>query len=186
MKNPMRYVVRLALLCCVFLMCVEASQADFLLKPSGQNAVPLRRKALQVNAVLSGGLASVTQTMTFANESSQRTEADFILSVPDGTVITSFAYWYGKEKVVARVVEKERAAAIYQHITSRQRDPALVEMTGKNTFRARIFPVEPNADLRVEIGTVAPLSSTRFGAQWRLGLRPGKERTLEQFDVRLR
>ena len=50
-----------------------------------------------------------------------------------------------------------RAAEIYSHITSRNRDPALIEMVGKNTFRARIFPVEPNADLKVEIKIVQTL-----------------------------
>ncbi|MDF2440781.1 MAG: Vault protein inter-alpha-trypsin domain, partial [Abditibacteriota bacterium] len=75
--------------------------------------------------------------------------------------MTYFAYWFGNEKVVARIVEKERATASYGYITAppRQRDPVLVELIGKNTFRARIVPVEPNADLKIEMRWVQPLST---------------------------
>ena len=164
-----------------------AANANFLLKPNGQNAAPLRRKTLKADVEIRGGVASVSQIMTFANESSARIEADFILTAPKGAVITYFAYWYEKEKVVARVVEKERAAQIYQYITSRMRDPALIEMIGKNTFRARIFPIEPNADLRVEIHMIQTLSSTRSGSNFKLELKPAKAGTgtLEKLDVRV-
>ena len=168
------------------------ARADFVLKPSGQNAIPLRRKTLDIDATIRGGVASTTQTMTFANETQQRTEADFILTAPKGAIVTGFAYWYETEKVVARIVEKERAAQIYQHITSRMRDPALVEMIGKNTFRARIFPIMPNSDLRVEIKMVQPLtsiqSSTRSGQTLHLELAPVKAGTgtLQKFDLRVR
>ena len=169
--------------------CFAASaRADFVLKPNGQNAIPLRRKTLDVDATIRGGIASTTQTMTFANETQQRTEADFILTAPKGAIVTGFAYWYEKEKVVARVVEKERASQIYQHITSRMRDPALIEMIGQNTFRARIFPIMPNADLRVEIHLIQPLTSTRSGSNFNLELKPAKAGTgtLERLDVRVR
>ena len=177
---------------CVFLLTIlansYAASANFLLKPNGQNAVPLRRKALHAEVAIRGGVANVSQIMTFANESSERIEADFILAAPKGAVITYFAYWYEKEKVVARVVEKERAALIYQHITSRMRDPALIEMIGQNTFRARIFPIMPNADLRVEIHMIQPLTSTRSGSNFNLELKPSKAGTgtLERLDVRVR
>ena len=89
--------------------------------------------------------------------------------------MTSFAYWYGDEKVPARIVEKEEAAAIYAHITARMRDPALVEMIGKNTFRARIFPVMPNSDLKVEMNLVQTLRSDAKGAHFTLPLQAKKE-----------
>ncbi|HMS56501.1 MAG TPA: hypothetical protein PKA27_13975, partial [Fimbriimonadaceae bacterium] len=44
-----------------------------------------------------------------------------------------------------------RAAAIYKFITSRRRDPALIEMVGRRQFRVRIAPVDRDKDLRVEI-----------------------------------
>ena len=81
------------------------------------------------------------------NPNTQQLEADFIYTAPEHATVTGFAYWFKGEKVVARVVEKERAAQIYDLITRPvyNRDPAIVEMIGKNTFRARISPVEARA-----------------------------------------
>jgi hypothetical protein len=88
---------------------------------------------------------------------------------------------------VARVVEKERAAQIYQYITSRMRDPALIEMIGPNTFRARIFPVEARTDLKIEVRFAQTLQATRGGWRWSYALRDETEGgPLDLFTMRLR
>ncbi|MHB9109631.1 MAG: VIT domain-containing protein [Armatimonadota bacterium] len=169
----------LAMLCC-------AAQAGMLLKPTGGQAMPLRVKALTARAEIHGQFAVTTLKYAFLNESSDRLEADFIYSMPPGAVATCFAYWFGEEKVVARIVEKERAAQIYQHITSRMRDPALVEMIGKNTFRARIFPVMPHADLKVEIVMAQALPTDHGDILYTLPLQEANDPiTYEQLDVRV-
>lgn len=163
-------------------------QARVLLKPNGSNAMPLRTKAIKTQVEIEGRFASTRSEMTFQNETSHRIEADFLYTVPDNAVVTYFAYYFGKEKVVARVVEKERAAQIYQHITSRMRDPALIEMLNNNTFRARIFPIMPNDDLRVEMRYVEVLRSSPQGAVYTLPLKAEEEGkgTLEKLDVSVR
>ena len=149
-----------------------SARANVVLKPKGENSVELRIKRIEGRVQIRGQFAETTSVMTFANETSQRIEADFLSTLPDGATATYFAYWFGDEKVVARIVEKERALAIYQSITVRRRDPALVEMIGKNSFRARIFPVMPNADLRVEMRWVQVLASTPTGLEYRFPLAP--------------
>ncbi|HEX8236254.1 MAG TPA: VIT domain-containing protein [Abditibacteriaceae bacterium] len=168
------FLLALTVLASMVLLASSAG-AQVLLKPNGQNAMPLRTKALKADVDIRGQFAGMDMEMTFQNETHERIEADFIYTVPDGAVVTYFAYWFGDEKVVARVVEKQRAAAIYQHITSRMRDPALVEMIGKNTFRARIFPVMPDADLRVQMRYVQTLSSDERGVAYRFPMRPAEE-----------
>lgn len=169
-------------------MRLAPASARVLLKPRGENAAPLRTKALKADVEIKNGFATTTLTMTFQNEVAQRIEADFIYTVAPDAVVTHFAYWFGDEKVVARVVEKERAAAIYKHITTRMRDPALVEMIGKNTFRARIFPVMPNADLKVEMRWVQTLKTSRNAATYELPLRAEEagKGTLDNLDVTVR
>lgn len=154
-----------------------AARATVLLKPNGEDAVPLRTKSLKANVVVDGTLATTGQEIVFQNETSRRIEADFYYTVPNGAVVTYFAYWFGKEKVVARIVEKERATAIYGYITAppRQRDPALVELIGKNTFRARIFPVEPNADLKIEMRWVQPLGADAKNWVYTFPLQPEED-----------
>ena len=144
----MRKRIRLGVLFLTTLVALtiwgRVAAAQVVLKPTGQNGVPLRAKSLTATVLVEKTrFATCDLDIVFANDIASRVEADFLYTVPDGAVVTNFAYFYGKERVPARIAEKERAAAIYKHITTRQRDPALVEMVGKNTFRARIFPVEP-------------------------------------------
>ena len=133
--------------------------AQILLKPSGGSMEPLHQKSLEAEAKVTGQFAATKMTHIFANPTYARVEAEFIYTIPVGATVTSFAYWYGKEKVIAYVAEKERARQIYKSITERQRDPALVELVGKRTFRAKIFPVMPKEDLKVEVTWVAALTA---------------------------
>ena len=140
---------------------------------------------MQADVVIDRQIAATHLTLTFQNETQERIEADFIYTMPTDSLVTSFAYWYGSEKVIARVVEKEEAASIYKHITTRMRDPALVEMIGKNTFRARIFPVMPNSDLKVEMNLVRALPSDERGATYMFPLKAQKGDTLDSIAMKI-
>ncbi|MBL4848168.1 MAG: hypothetical protein JKY65_21845 [Planctomycetes bacterium] len=43
---------------------------------------------------------------------------------------------------VARVVEQKRAREVYEKVVRSRVDPALMEWSGANTFKARVFPIE--------------------------------------------
>ena len=159
------------------------SSAQILIKPRGQGAAPLALRSLSAEVVIDQQIAASRLDLTFRNRIAQRVEADFIYSIQPGTVVSHFAYWYGDERVVARIVEKERAAAIYEHITTRMRDPALIEMIDATTFRARIFPVMPNSDLRVEMTLVQALPGDAEGTRYELPLRMEKGETLESAKI---
>jgi hypothetical protein len=165
----MKHSAFLLLLPCAFV--ARRADASALLKPASGVSVALSPKSLALDTRLSGAFAQTTVTTIYANPNSQQIEADFIYSAPKGSVVTGFAYWYQGEKVVARVVEKGRAAKIYSYITSRMRDPALIEMIGPNRFRARIFPVEARADLKIEVQLAQKLDQTPSGPLWTWPLR---------------
>jgi hypothetical protein len=167
-------------------LSLSPASAQVLLKPNGQMAAPLLTRAVAADVTVDGQFATTRLQLTFQNESPDRIEADFIYTLPPDTVVTYFAYWYEKEKVVARIVEKERAAAIYQHITTRMRDPALVELIGKNKFRARIFPVMPNSDLKVEMTLVQALPSDETGVTYEFPFPMENGAALDSARVRVR
>ena len=165
-------------------LVARRADASAMLKPTSGVSVALSPKSLALDARLSGAFASTTVTTVYANPNSEQIEADFIYSAPKGSVVTGFAYWYRGEKVVARVVEKARAAKIYQYITSRMRDPALIEMIGPNRFRARIFPVEAHTDLKIEVQLAQKLDQTPSGPAWTWPLREEtKAASLAQLSV---
>jgi hypothetical protein len=184
MSSPFTRVTEPVVLLLLLLQGCPAS-ADVVLKPSGQDAYPLRTKALKADTLIDGQFAATRLTFTFQNETPNRIEADFMYTLPANTVVTHFAYWFGEEKVVARIVEKERAAAIYRYITSRMRDPALVEMVGKDTFRARIFPVMPNADLKVEMVLMQILPSDGRNIVYSFPIRGKSGKVYDALDFRI-
>jgi hypothetical protein len=156
-----------------------------LLKPQGDTAQILAVKGLTARTVIENGFATTQLNFTFLNTVNQPIEAEFIYAAPDGAVVTDFAYWFGDEKVVARVAEKERAAAIYKHITTRMRDPALIELVGKKTFRAKIFPVMPNADLKVEIKLVQALQKRDGHYTFVLPIKLAENQQYENLDAQV-
>ncbi|MBS1714262.1 MAG: hypothetical protein JST30_07980 [Armatimonadetes bacterium] len=133
-----------------------------LLKLQGSQFAPIRQKSLDLRATLNGPVATTVLNMTYFNPAHAQTEADFVFTVPEGSVVIGFAYWYKRERVVARIVDKERAAQIYSAIKTVRRDPALVELIGKRTFRARIFPVEQRSDLKIEMTVVCTARDGSF------------------------
>lgn len=149
------------------LFCVPA-RAGVVLK-NGNEA--FRVKSVRAHTVIQGGVASTSLVWTFADSTRQwKPEAEFYFSAPPRGVVTFFAYWFNGERVVAHVVEREKASAIYNQLSRWGVDPALVELDGKNTFHARIFPVAQNQDVRVEMHLVQPLEATGSGQRWTLPL----------------
>lgn len=161
------------------------SHAQIMLKASGQGMQPLRQKSIDAEVKISGQFATTKITHIFENPMYERVEAEFVYVLPKGATVTSFAYWYGDEKVPAYVAEKERAREIYKSITTRQRDPALVELVGKNSFRAKIFPVMPKADLRVEVTYVSVLTTDNGVPTFSLPIAMKKGEPLESLKAQV-
>src|SRR5205807_7879347 len=59
----------------------------------------------------------------------------------------SSAYWGTLQE--ARVVSKEKALETYEDVVRGRVDPALLEYAGGNTFRGRVFPIQPKGYNRV-------------------------------------
>jgi hypothetical protein len=64
-------------------------------------------------------------TALHLHRTSQYDTPELISTLPPRTLVTAFPDWYGNERVVARVVEKEEAAATREHIAVPMRDPVL-------------------------------------------------------------
>ncbi len=72
-------------------------------------------------------------------------EGVFHFPLPQDASISGFGMWIGNELVEADVVEKQRAREIYETILRERRDPGLLEWSGGNLFKARVFPIFPHA-----------------------------------------
>ncbi|RPI77803.1 MAG: hypothetical protein EHM42_13530, partial [Planctomycetaceae bacterium] len=88
---------------------------------------------------------------SFVNHTDQRLEGVFTFPLPADASISGFGMWIGNELVEADVVEKQRAREIYETILAEKRDPGLLEWTGGNLFKARVFPIEAHSEKRIKI-----------------------------------
>ena len=78
--------------------------------------------------------------------------------LPADASISGFAMWINGNMVEADVVEKQRAREIYETILLEKRDPGLLEWSGGNIFKARVFPSSPtprNASNHLHPGAAA-------------------------------
>ncbi|MEZ6067933.1 MAG: VIT domain-containing protein [Planctomycetaceae bacterium] len=116
-------------------------------------------------------IARTTIEETFVNHTNSRMEGTFHFPLPQDASISGFGMWIGDELVEADIVEKQRAREIYETILREKRDPGLLEWTGGNIFKARVFPIEAHSEKRIKIvyTQVLPLRGNRF--RYSYGLR---------------
>jgi Ca-activated chloride channel family protein len=139
---------------------------------------PLAVSYHQVDVRIEGQVAVTSVDQEFVNPSSQRLEGTYIFPLPKGGQIDRFSMFIDGKEQEAELLPAEKARAIYEDIVRQARDPALLEYVGRDLFKVRIFPIEPNSRKRVKLsyrqvlkadGTlveyVYPLNTERFSSQ---------------------
>src|SRR5919205_123193 len=122
-------------------------------------------KSIKIDAKIAAQVATTHVEQVFRNDTDAVLEGTYFFPIPESASIVEFAIWDGDRRLVGEVRSREEARRIYDEIVRRQRDPGLLEYAGKNLFQARIFPIPPHSDkkleltytqiLRAESGTVA-------------------------------
>ncbi|MBN1580444.1 MAG: VWA domain-containing protein [Anaerolineae bacterium] len=105
----------------------------------------------RVTVTIENQVVTTHVDQVFINPSPHRIEGTYVFPLPEEATINDFGMWVDGELLKGEILPADRARSIYEDIVRRQRDPALLEYIGRNTFRARIFPIEPHAEKRVEI-----------------------------------
>jgi Ca-activated chloride channel family protein len=100
----------------------------------------------------------------------ERQEGRFAVSLGEGALVNGFAYWNGTRKIVGEVFEKQVAEEVYGEITGLGRDPGLFEQVGEGAFSFRIFPIEAGEEKRVEVRFARYLASRGHTFEYRVPL----------------
>jgi Ca-activated chloride channel family protein len=104
-----------------------------------------------VTVTINNQVARTRVDETFINDSAYALEGTYIFPLPDEAAISNFAMWVDGKRLEGQVLDKNQARRIYEDIVRTRRDPALLEYVGRNAFQARIFPIPPRTEKRVEI-----------------------------------
>jgi predicted Zn-dependent protease len=150
----------------------------------GRN-VPLSVGEHKVTVDVRDQIARTTIEETFVNHTAGVLEGVFHFPLPPGASVSGFAMWIGDKMIEADVVEKQRAREIYEIILQEKRDPGLLEWTGGNVFKARVYPIFANSEKRVRITytQVLPLKGGRYRYNYALQSEMLQQHPLRELSI---
>ncbi len=138
----------------------------------------LRVENHHVTVKIDNQIAQTHVDQVFVNNSDYQLEGTYVFPLPEDATISDFAMYVDGVRLDGKVLSRDEARQIYEEIVRRQRDPALLEYIGRGAFQARIFPIPPHTEKRVEISYsqvlkaenglvkyVYPLSTEKFSPQ---------------------
>ena len=119
------------------------------LAPPG--TTPVRVTEASARVVVRDRAATTTLEFGLYNPTGRAQEAVLLLPVPDGAAVSQFSFEGPASEPTARVLLRDEARRLYDEITSRLRDPALLEFAGYACLRSSVFPVPAGGRQRVRL-----------------------------------
>src|SRR6266446_501439 len=139
---------------------------------------PLEVSAVKVKTKIADQVAVTSVDEEFYNPNPSRLEGTFVFPIPKGAHINKFSMEIDGKQVEAELLSADKARRIYEDIVRKLKDPALLEYAGRDVFKARIFPIEPNSKKRITlsytqllkaddglVSYVLPLNTEKFSAK---------------------
>jgi Ca-activated chloride channel family protein len=108
-------------------------------------------KLYQVTATIQDQVATTHVEQTFVNQGPTPVEGTYLFPLPEQAAIGEFNMVVDGSTFEGQIMRKEEARAIYESIVRQQRDPALLEYIGRDLFQARIFPIPPGGERKIEL-----------------------------------
>lgn len=148
---------------------------------------PLTLQRVDVQATLAGTQAQTRMELVVHNPNARQLEATLEFPLDAGQSVVGFALDIHGEMVAAVPVPKGKGRQVFDDISRRRVDPALLERTSGNNFKLRIYPVPANGERRVLLQLAETLQPDARGRlQYRLPLNFGQRMAQFQGRVDLR
>ncbi len=139
---------------------------------------PLDVNYVKVHTRITDQVAVTSVDQEFYNPNPARLEGTFVFPIPKGAHINKFTMEIDGKQVEAELLPADKARRIYEDIVRKLKDPALLEYAGRDVFKVRIFPIEPNSKKRITlsytellksedglVSYVLPLNTEKFSAK---------------------
>ncbi len=120
---------------------------------------PVQLRDHRVNVTVTDQIATYKIIQNFFNHSHQQLEGTYIFPLPEGAAISSFSMMMNGQMVAGEVLDQKQARNTYETIVRRRKDPGLLEYVGKGLIRARIFPIAPRTETKIEFEFVQILAA---------------------------
>lgn len=153
---------KLVLFLCVLSALTTVAQGGPSIAISG--AAPLRLIDVKVYTTIVGGYAKTTYDLQFFNHTDRELEGEFLFPLGQGQTVTELAMELRGKLRKAVVVESTKARVAYETTVRGNIDPALLEKTAGNNYKARVYPIFPKEKKRIIISyeEVLPPSAAKL------------------------
>jgi Ca-activated chloride channel family protein len=137
--------------------------------PQPYPLTPLVIKYHHVTVTIRDQVAVTHVDQVFFNPSNIQVEGTYIFPIPLDAAVNNFTLWVDGKPVEGQVLDAGQARQMYEDIVRNMRDPALLEYAGRGAVQARIFPIPPQGERRVELEYTQVLTADN-GAEHSLSL----------------
>lgn len=148
-----------------------------ILKDSSQ----LKLSSLQIKVNITGNFATTTYDMKFYNGLDRTLEGELAFPLAQGQSVSEFAMDLNGTLREAVIVEKELARVAYETTVRQNIDPALLEKTVGNNYKARVYPILPRAFKRIVLTYEETLSNIDNKLLYELPL--GIDEIVDNFSI---
>lgn len=148
----------------------QYSAPSLMVKTDDGKEYPLRLSGLHIKSDIIGNIAITTMDMTFFNETDRILEGELLFPLAEGNTVSRFAMELNGTMREGVVVEKAKGRRVFESIVRRNVDPALLEMSKGNIFRARVYPIIPKKNKRIILAYEQQLERTQEGQLFLLPL----------------
>ncbi|MBN2449283.1 MAG: VWA domain-containing protein [Lentisphaeria bacterium] len=104
-------------------------------------------------------VADTTVEATFHNPNPFRIEGVYVFPIAPDASVSSFTMTANGKTLEAELLDAAQARKIYEDIVRRLKDPALLEYAGEGLLRARVYPIEPHSEIRIQLAYEMALRS---------------------------
>ena len=127
--------------------------------PPRPRIVQLAIRYHHVEVSIQDQLAVTHVDQVFYNPNEWQVEGTYIFPIPLDAAVSSFTLWIDGKPVQGEVLDAEEARQTYEEIVRSMSDPALLEYIGRGAVQARIFPIPPKGERRIELEYVQALTA---------------------------
>ncbi len=161
-NDVMRKYILSTTLGLLLLLTAQAQMPQLSVDGKTNNGVQLQ--ALQIDIKVCGTVARTTWQMTFKNTTSRILEGTLNFPLKNGLSVSRYALDINGKMREAVPVDRGKGTEVFEAIERRRVDPGLLEKVDGNTFRTRIYPINPNSSRTVLIGYEEELPINSSGA----------------------
>lgn len=105
---------------------------------------PVSVARAEIKSRVMGPLAETEVTLVFRNPNNRVMEGELAYTLPTGATVQGYALDINGRMVDGVPVPKQKARVVFEEEVRRKIDPGLVEWSGGNVFKTRVYPIPAN------------------------------------------